>query len=289
MTKHYIKTQPLTDSQIDILTHGPATSYYGDELQFMVKAGLMEMTLYGRKDFEREGFKGAQISRRFRPSARGIASLSVVAPERLPNAGLRDRVKMPPPKQEISCLALGLLLYSLDSSVMRYHMVDISQGALYCAKHDLIRMGLLHDPLFNNLSYEPDVVEYTPEGAAIISDIVQAASEDYGVDLAQTPEALSVLFLAAGGFQQDTVSTLDITAQQWKILEHHNFATITQSDGSHSSLKIHTPLVISWFEGISKPYPYTTLGQFNLKITEDQKIYPDVIAQFTVHNPNNGS
>ncbi|MBS7422323.1 hypothetical protein KIE16_04920 [Pseudomonas syringae] len=284
MTKHYVKTQPLTDSQISILSHGPTVSFYGDELQYMVKAGLMEMTLYGQKEFEREGFIGAGISRRFRPSARGIASLSLVAPERLPDAGLQAQVKTPPPKQEISCLALGLLLYSMEYSVMSSSMAARCQDGIYCAKHDLIRMGFVHDAVYNDLSYGSDVVEYTPEGAAIITGILQAASHDYGVDLAEIREALSVMFLATGGLQLDTNATFDLTAQQWKVLEHYNFATVTRSDaGRMLSLKIHPPLVISWFEDISKPYPYTTLGQFNLKITEAQRIYPDVIAQFTAH------
>lgn len=283
MTKHYVKTQPLTDSQISILTHGASTSYYGDELPYMVEAGLMEMTLYGQANFE-EAFKGPDISRRFRPSARGLASLSLVAPERLPNYGFSARVQTPPPKQEISCLALGLLLYSRESECMRLSMANACPDGMYSAKHDLIRMGFLHDPLSNDLSYESDVVRYTPEGAAVITGILDAASRQYGGDLAEVRETLSVLFLATGGYQLDPDATFDTTAEQWAILEKYNFASISRPGPGHDqSLKVHAPLVITWFEGISKPYPYSTLGQFNLKITEVQKVYPEVVAQFTAN------
>lgn len=283
MTKHYVKTQPLTDSQISILTQGPTTSYYGDELQHMVEAGLMEMTLYGQAQFE-EPFKGQSISRRFRPSARGLASLSLVAPERLPDAGFSARVQTPPPKQEISCLALGLLLYSLEFDCMSFSMASASPDSMYSAKHDLIRMGYLHDAISNDLSYGSDVVKYTPEGAAVITGILEAASRNYGADLAETREALSVLFLATGGYQLDSNATFATTREQWAILEKYNFASISRSGSGHDqSLKVHAPFVITWFEGISKPYPYSTLGQFNLKITEVQKIYPEVVAKFTAN------
>ncbi|WP_426131464.1 hypothetical protein [Pseudomonas sp. DWP1b1] len=283
MNKHYVKTQPLTDSQINILTQGASTSYYGEELQYMVKAGLMEMTLYGQKKFE-EAFKGSDISRRFRPSARGLASLSLVEPGRLPDAGLSARIQTPPPKQEISCLALGLLLYSLESDSMRFSMTSTYRDGMYSAKHDLIRMGFLHDPISNDLSYGSAVVEYTPEGAAVITGILEAASRDYGADLAETREALSVLFLATGGYQLDLDATFAATREQWAILEKYNFASISRSgSGDDQSPKVHAPFVITWFEGISKPYPYSTLGQFNLKITEVQKIYPEVVAKFTAN------
>lgn len=283
MTKHYVKTQPLTDSQINILTQGASSSYYGEELQYMVKAGLMEITLYGQAKFE-EPFKGPGISRRFRPSARGLASLSLVAPERFPDAGFPARVQTPPPKQEISCLALGLLLYSLESDCMRFSMTSACPDGMYSAKHDLIRMGYLHDPISNDLSYGSDVVKYTPEGAAVITGILEAASRHYGADLAETRETLSVLFLATGGYHPDPDGTFDTTREQWAILEKYNFASVSGSDSGHDqSLKVHAPFVITWFEGISKPYPYSTLGQFNLKITEVQKIYPEVVAQFTAN------
>lgn len=284
MTMHYVKTQPLTDSQIAILTHSATTSYYGDELPYMVEAGLLEMTLYGKKDFEYGPFKGPGISRRFRPSARGLASLSLVPPERIEGLHQSRPIHTPDPKQEISCLALGLLLYSFDSETMRFSMTDTYPDAMYSAKYDLMQLGFLHDHVHNDLSYGSGIVEYTPEGATVIRSIQQAAARDFGPDLAEMSGALSMLFMAAGGIQLDANATFACTSEQWRVLEQYNFATVTTTgfDGSKSSqtLAVHVSQVITWFEGISKHYPYSVLGQFNLRLTELQALYPDVIAQF---------
>ena len=93
-----------------------------------------------------------------------------------------------------------------------------------------------------------------------------------------------MLFLATCGYHSDPDATFDTTREQWAILEKYNFASISRSGSGHDqSLKVHAPFVITWFEGISKPFPYSTLGQFNLKITEVQKIYPEVVAKFTAN------
>lgn len=251
----YIKTQPLTQSQVDTFGHllDSSASYYGDELTFMVKAGLFEQALRLVPPYLTAAaeLKGADISKKVRPTARGFASYYKHL------QALQDG-NNPPSQQPISSFALGLLLYSHKYSVLSDSMSYDRKDFVYSAKQQLVEMGFLHEgPEEFTGAAE---LYYTHEGALIIESLVQEFSLEFqDVDVV---ELLVLYFMAYGGLQSDVDGVFPRTREHWSILAEMNWGVV---DGGRL---VCTDLGREWFSRKSRAYPYSTLGQFNLLLVQ---------------------